>query len=97
MTSLLAEYGAKLKPSSSNIQIQDPVASSTDFVNSIDNNMTASSESLAAPEASYKEDSAGGFEMSDSLNNMLMAWYQSGYATGYFVAQQEFLKQKRDR
>lgn len=34
-------------------------------------------------------------ELIDSaFNNMLMAWYQSGYATGYYVAQQEFLQSK---
>ena len=36
-------------------------------------------------------------DINNSFNSMLMAWYQSGYATGYYVAEQHYLNaQKKD-
>ena len=32
-----------------------------------------------------------GDAINNSLTNMLMAWYQSGYATGYYAAEQKYL------
>ena len=35
-------------------------------------------------------------EIDNSLNSMLMAWYQSGYATGYYVAEQHYLNAQKN-